>query len=96
MSEWLVVAAIVLAGASGVAGLLGGRGGAAGERIAALAMFAAGGCGLVAGFAGLLGGEPGLLQAAWPVPGGRFALQVDPLSALFVVQISLIAPLGSL
>jgi hydrogenase-4 component B len=96
MSEWLVVAAIVLAGTSGVAGLLGARG-KTGERIAALAMLAAGGCGLVAGFAALVrGGELGLLQAAWPVPGGRFALQVDPLSALFVVQISLIAPLGSL
>jgi hydrogenase-4 component B len=97
MSEWLVVAAIVLSGASGAAGLLGGRRSTAGERASALAMFAAGACGLVAGFAGLVrGGEPGLLQAAWPVPGGRFALQVDPLSALFVVQISLIAPLGSL
>lgn len=97
MSAWLAVAAIVLSGASGAAGLLGGRRGTAGERIAALAMFAAGACGLVAGFAGLVpGGEPSALAAAWPVPGGRFAIEVDALSALFIVQISLIAPLGSL
>jgi len=32
---------------------------------------------------------------SWPVPGGRLALRVDAIAAMFVLQIAVLAALGS-
>ena len=95
MSEWLVIAAIVIAGLGGVPGLFCSRIGHAGERLATgLATLAA----LCAGAAATLAlvlGSTGELAADWPVPGGRLAIQVDAISAVFVLPIALLSGLGA-
>jgi hydrogenase-4 component B len=68
----------------------------AAERSWAAAMGVASACGLGAGISALLGGGAGsAFELPWSVPGGRLSIRVDALSALFVVQISLIAALGA-
>src|SRR5262249_27652078 len=101
VSEILVVAAISLAAASGVPGLFLPPRGRAGGWLAPRAVggpgaiVAAGACGAVASVAVLLGGPARPLSLAWAVPGGRLAVEVDALSAAFVLPISLLAALGA-
>ncbi len=96
MSEPLVVVAIVLAAASGLPGLFLSPRGRAGERLAAIAVAVAGACGVVAGLAAFLREGTSPLSAPWSVPGGRLAIEVDALSAAFVMPISLLAALGAM
>jgi hydrogenase-4 component B len=97
VSESLALAAAVLAAASGASGLLPRRSSRAAERIAVLAMLAAGACGIAAGIAGLGSGAASSgIDLPWSVPGGRLAVRVDALSAMFLIQISLVAALGAL
>ena len=93
MSARLVVAAVLLVAASGVPGLFTRK--PAGERFAtALVVLAA-----LSGMTGaglVLAGAPAELDLPWQVPGGRAALHVDAISAMFLLQIFLIAALGSI
>src|SRR5204863_1691810 len=41
-------------------------------------------------------GAPGLGERPWSVPGGVLAIRVDALAAMFLLQIFLLAPLGSI
>jgi hydrogenase-4 component B len=96
MSEWLVIAALLLAGASGAWAWLPRRWAQAAERLWVASMLAAGACGLAAGARALASAGPaGDLALSWSVPAGQLAIRLDALSALFVVQISLIASLGA-
>jgi hydrogenase-4 component B len=52
-------------------------------------------CGLVCAFGALASNEPSSVSIPWRVPGGEFAVRVDGISAMFLAQIFLIAPLGS-
>jgi len=98
MASWLVIAGIVLAAASGVPGLWedrnGGKRRASGERTAAGLLVLGALCG-IAGAVLAIARQSAGIDLDWPVPGGRFAIRVDGISALFVVQIFLIAALGS-
>jgi hydrogenase-4 component B len=97
VNEWLVVAGIALVAISGVPGLMQRRTDPTGERIA---------CGLVV--AGALAGIAGSLRAlaapwtavpirlGWQVPLGAFHVEVDALSAMFELQVFLLAALGSI
>jgi formate hydrogenlyase subunit 3/multisubunit Na+/H+ antiporter MnhD subunit len=96
VSELLAVAALVLASASGAAGFLPRKFGAAADRLWAATMVAAGACGLASGLCTLISGTSGDLELPWSVPAGSLVIRVDALSALFVVQISLIAALGAI
>ena len=95
MSAWLVIAAVALAGASGLPGLFLPRAGRAGERLAAWFTSCAALCACAGAFGVLLLGWSGELVAGWPVPGGRLSIRVDALSALFVIPISLLAALAA-
>lgn len=95
MSEWLLIAAIVLACASGVPGLLSSREGRAGERIFTALMTACALCACAGAALALARGEARELQAAWPVPGGRLAIQVDAIAAMFVIPLSVVPALGA-
>jgi hydrogenase-4 component B len=95
VSEWLIIAAFVLAGASGVPGLFRPRDGRAGERLFVGGMTLSAACGVVGSILSLLVDGGGELSAPWAVPGGRFAVAVDPISAIFVVQIALLTGLGA-
>jgi hydrogenase-4 component B len=95
MSEGLLVVAIVLSGLSGIPGLFRPRAGRACERLFVLGMTLAAISAAAGAIAVLAGREPRELSAAWPVPGGRFAVEVDALSAVFVLPIALLAGLGA-
>jgi hydrogenase-4 component B len=94
MNEWLVMAGAFLAAASGVPGLWTDRRGTRGERIFAALMVVASLCGLTGAALAVARGSHGL-DLPWPVPGGRFAIRLDGIAALFVIQIFAIAGLGA-
>lgn len=94
MSVPLLLAAVALAVLSGVPGLFVPAGKSAGERVFVLAMALAGGLGIASALAVVVEGE-GALALPWSVPGGRLALEVDALSAMFLLQVAVIAPLGA-
>ncbi|MBI4511036.1 MAG: hydrogenase [Deltaproteobacteria bacterium] len=94
MSEWILLLAIALAGLSGVPGLLSPRHGRACERVFTLVMSVAAAGACTAAALALLGWSREL-RASWPVPGGRFAIQVDAISAMFVIQIAVLAAVGA-
>lgn len=94
MSEWLVIVGSVLAAASGVPSLFERREGGKSERAASLILLLAAACAITG--AGLALAHPSAgIDLGWSVPGGRFAVRVDGISALFVIQIFVIATLGS-
>jgi hydrogenase-4 component B len=100
MNEWLVVAGTVLAAVSGVPGAFERRDGGRGERAASVLMVL-GALSAIVG-AALVIARPSVpvaiatgIDLGWSVPGGRFAVRVDGISALFVIQIFLIAALGA-
>ncbi len=94
MTEWLVIAGTILAAASGLPGLWENRKGSQGERAAAVLMLLGAVCG-IAGAALAIARPSAGIDLGWHVPGGRFAIRVDGISAPFLVQIFLISALGS-
>ncbi|MBW7865385.1 MAG: hydrogenase [Candidatus Hydrogenedentes bacterium] len=54
---------------------------------------AGGVCGLIAGFRVLFSGVSVSLELPWSVPGGAFHIAVDPLSAFFLIPITLLGAL---
>lgn len=95
MSAPLLVAAIALALASGLPGLLFPREGRGGERLATALLTASGLCGVAAAVSVLAFGSTGAVAAPWQVPGGALVLELDALGAMFVGQISVLAVLGA-
>ena len=92
----IVVFAIGLLAVSGVPGCLLPPRSALGQRVATGLMTAGSLTGL-AGLAFMLCGLPSTcsLDMAWGIPQSRFAVAVDPLSALFLVPVFVVPPLGS-
>ena len=86
--------AIVLAGLSGVPGLFRPRAGKACERLFVVLMSSASGLACAGDIIALVIDRRTALVAAWPVPGGRFAISVDAIAAMFVIQIALLSMLG--
>jgi len=95
MSEWLVAIAIAAAAVSGVPGLFRPRTGPAAERLFTGLVTLAAVCACASGLGALALGSSHELAAAWSVPGGRLAIRVDAISAMFVLQIGLLAGLGA-
>jgi hydrogenase-4 component B len=96
MSEALILAAIALTAISGMPGAFMSQRSSLGERSAVVLMAA----GSVSGLAGVLSFAVGLGSLGqsfpWPVPGGALAVRVDGISAMFLAQIFVISPLGSI
>lgn len=90
---WVLAAAALIA-LSGVPGLFRpNRGG--GERLACALVLLGAVCG-VAGVAGrLLGRGVESVTHSWSIPGGELALRLDPLSAVFLLPLLLVAACGS-
>src|SRR5215211_1586733 len=95
MSEQLILLGALAAALSGVPGLFLSRQSAAGQRLAAFLLV----LGCVLGLAGVFvfwsTGDSAELRYPWCVPGGEFHVQVDGLSALFLIPVFLIPLLGS-
>ena len=88
VSEHLLIVAIVLAGLSGVPGLLWPREGRAGERLFAALMTVPARSPAPAPWRRWHSDGPASSTAAWSVPGGRLAVRVDALAAMFLIQIA--------
>ena len=58
----------------------------------------AAGClvGLVPAVQGVLGGPPERLRVAWDIPYGAFALELDPLSAFFLIPLLALSALAAM
>jgi hydrogenase-4 component B len=94
MTDWLVIAGTILAAVSGIPGLWEERKGGKGERIATVLMVLGALCGITGAALAIAYPSAGI-DLGWPVPGGRFAICIDGISAPFIVQIFLISALGS-
>lgn len=91
----LLAALAILLGGAVLALAVGGRTEMA-STLSALTVALAGLCGLGAALPVLLGGAAWSVSAPWQVPGGLFALTLDPLAAFFLLPICLLAPLCAL
>jgi formate hydrogenlyase subunit 3/multisubunit Na+/H+ antiporter MnhD subunit len=83
--------AVIMLG--GVLALLAGTRARLASTFAAVGVGLGSLAGLVAALSALLGGAPARVEAGWAVPGGRFALSLDPLAAAFLVPLFVLAPL---
>ncbi len=90
----LLLAAIALSLASGLPTLVR-RDSEGAARLGALLAVGAGLAALAAAILGLAGRTGTVVDAAWPLPFGRLVLAVDPLSAAFLVPVSVVFPLAS-
>ena len=91
----LLAVAIGLAAVSGLPAALGSRTSRAGERVAFALLAIASACGLAAAGWVAIRGEPVRYALHWAIPG-ELAIRLDPLAAMFLVQIFVIAPLGAM
>jgi hydrogenase-4 component B len=96
MSERLVLLGATLAAVSGVPGLLLDCHSRNGQRLASVLAVLAGGLGLIGVGTFWATGNSRPISLPWPLPGAAFDVAVDGLSALFLVPIFLISPLGSI
>ena len=93
MSLLLVLGGALLCAAGGVPGLL--RGGDATRRLAVGGSVLGALLGLAGAAATLATGRGGELARAWPLPGAALHVALDPLSALFLAPLFLVAGLGA-
>jgi hydrogenase-4 component B len=96
MNIVLVSVAILLTAVSGVPGALMSRRSRNGERLAVALMFAGGAAGTFGALAAAATSATATASFPWRVPGGAIALRLDPVAAMFLAQIFLIAPLVSI
>lgn len=94
MTEWLVLAAALIAGLSGFPGLFLRRSPTAGQHIATVLNVAASALGISAALRTLLVGPGQGLSLPLAIPGAEFSVAVDALSAAFLLPIFLISCLG--
>ncbi|HEX9294557.1 MAG TPA: proton-conducting transporter membrane subunit [Polyangiaceae bacterium] len=96
MNEALILVGIVLVGTSGLPGAFLSRQSAVGERVAAVLMVVGSTCGIAGAGAVALAARLTDFSLPWAVPGGELAVRIDGIAAMFLLQIFLIAPLGSI
>lgn len=96
MTSWLVVAAVVLVGMSGLPGLFLRRGSTVGERIAMALLVVGSGCGIAGALLAVSQAGSERVDLPWSVPGGAFSLSIDAISAMFLIQIFAISALGAI
>ena len=96
MNEWLVVAGIVAVAISGLPGLvLRTRG--AGERLTAGFVVAGALAAITGSLRALVAPETAApIRLPWQVPLGSFHVELDALSAMFEIQVFLLAALGAI
>jgi hydrogenase-4 component B len=97
VTAWIALLAIALCAVSGFATLLSHKRSVNGQRAACAILTSGAVLGLLASLRTLLGVEPSrALDLPWPVPGGRVSVEVDEISAVFLVQIFLLGLLNSI
>jgi hydrogenase-4 component B len=97
VNEWLVIAGIGLAAISGLPGLVLGRANRAGEPLAAGCMIAGALAAIAGSLRALIAPDTAApIRLAWQVPLGAFHVEVDALSAMFELQVFVLAALGAI
>jgi hydrogenase-4 component B len=97
LGQWLVVLAVFLTAASGVPALFVRRASGPGAERLATAMVVLGcASGIAGALLSLAGHDTASIDLPWAVPGGRFALRVDAIAAMFLLQIFVVAGLGAI
>jgi hydrogenase-4 component B len=97
VNEWLVVAGIALIAISGLPGLWLDRTSRRGERIAVRLVVLGAASGIVGSVRALAVPDTiDPIQIAWSIPGGSFHVEVDALSAMFVLQVFAISALAAI
>ena len=94
MNELLVCCGICLSATSGIIALLCGRG-AASDRLFSGQMLIAAICGALGALRSLFAPTSSTFGAVWQVPGGQFLIEVDALSAVFLLPVFLLGVLGA-
>jgi hydrogenase-4 component B len=95
MSETLVLLGMIIAAASGVPGLLVKRTALGGQWVATFLVVLAAGLGFLGIAWFWVTGESQPVVLTWSLPGARFHVAMDGLSAIFLAPVFLIALLGS-
>ena len=95
MTAGLALAAVALATASGLFGVLLRRRPALGQGLSCAALCAAAVLGLAAAGRVLAGGDGFAVRLPWHEPLGSLAIRLDPLAALFLVPVLAVPALGS-
>jgi hydrogenase-4 component B len=96
MSDQLILLGIVVAGASGIPGLLFGRHSMSGQWMSAILAALASGLGLAGIGTFWLAGDSEPIVRPWRLfAGGTFSVGVDGLSALFLLPVFLVSLLGN-
>lgn len=93
MAAQLVLTAVLILAMGSGAALISGRRSALASSVAVAATLLAALPGLWATASILLSGQTQALQLGWQIPGGLPSLVIDPLSAVFLVPIFILAPL---
>ena len=96
MSERLALCAIVAAALSGVPGLFFGRTSIAGQRTASLLAVVGSLFGFSAAGAFWAGSPSRPIVAPWALPGAEFHIEMDGLSAVFLLPIFLVSLCGNI
>lgn len=96
MSEALVLLGIAVSALSGCLGLLGGRTSVSGQWIATLIAALGNALGLWGTFDFWATGSSGPLELPWLLAGAQISVDVDGLSAVFLLPIFLISLLGNI
>jgi hydrogenase-4 component B len=94
MSEWLVLWGIVLAGSSGLPGLLFRRTSMIGQWLTTCLAVLGTGVGLAGVGVFWVTGDSEPIRRPWHLPGAEFDVAVDGLSAVFLLPVFLISLLG--
>lgn len=92
----LILMAIAIMGASGIPTLCGARRALTGQRLAVALMLAGSMLGLVGTFSVLLHPVPVALRITDLLPMGQIALEVDALSAVFLMPVFVVPALGAI
>jgi hydrogenase-4 component B len=96
MSERLVLLGIITIACSGMPGLFFKPGSLGGQRLANLLTVLGGVLGLCGVGVFWLPGDSEPIALSWSVPGVEFVVEVDGISAIFLVPVCLISVLGSI
>ncbi|BCA80592.1 proton-conducting transporter membrane subunit [Desulfuromonas sp. AOP6] len=95
MTMGLFLTGILLLLFSGFPGLMARRQALWGERLSCLLTLLGTTCGLAAAIMALLAPATNRLRLPWGVPGAEFVLQLDALSALFLLPLFLVVSAGA-
>ena len=95
-SAWIILAAIATCCFSGVPGCFLAARSVAGQRVATLLMVAGSVLGLYGTAAAVHDATTPFIRLPWGLPWGRFAITIDPISALFLGLVFVVPALGSI